>query len=296
MRVLKWLGYILGGIVVLLLAAVAVIFFMSNTKLGTGYRVTPDAVTIPTDDAALAHGQHFVEGVSACIGCHGENLEGKLFINDPSFAVLPAPNLTAGQGGIGARYSDADWVRALRHGVAADGRTMFAMPSHYYHYLTDADLGAIIAYLKTVPPVDNTLPPRTVAFMPTRMLIAFGMFPTAVDLIAVAGPRTNPAPGVTVEYGEYLSNVAVCRDCHGVNLAGNVSQGAPMGPNITPGGAFAAYDEAAFITLMRTGVTPGGRTVSDEMPWIEYRLMSDEELGALFTYLKSLDALPANGS
>lgn len=296
MAILKWVGYVLGGLLIVLVVLIGVIFVMSNNKLGTGYTVTPDPVVVPTDEAAVARGQHFVEGVSACIGCHGENLEGKMFIDDPSFARLPAPNLTSGAGGVGGNYTDSDWVAALRHGVAADGRTLFAMPSHWYYYLNDEDLGAIIAYLKTVPPVDNELPARSVAFMPTRMLIAFGLFPTAVDLIAQNGARPTPEAGPTVEYGEYLSRVAACRDCHGNNLAGGTSQGAPIGPNLTPGGPFAAYGEADLIKVMRTGETPGGGTVSPEMPWIEYKNMTDEELQALFAYLQSLEALPTNGS
>lgn len=296
MGILKWVGYALGGLLIVLVILIGVIFVMSNSKLGTGYAVTPDPIAIPTDEAAVARGEHFVEGVSACIGCHGENLEGKMFIDDPSFATLAAPNLTSGAGGIGGTYTDSDWVSALRHGVAGDGRTLFAMPSHWYYYLNDADLGAIIAYVKALPPVDNELPERSVAFMPTRMLVAFGMFPTAADLIKQNGPRMTPEAGPTAEYGEYLGYVAACRDCHGNNWAGGTSQGAPVGPNLTPGGPFAAYDEAAFIKVIRTGETPGGRTLSEEMPWIEYKNMTDEELHALFAYLKTLEALPTNGS
>lgn len=288
MSILKWVGYILGGLVVLLVVLIGVIFVMSNNKLGTGYAVTPAPVTVPADEAAVARGQHLVEHVSDCTGCHGENLAGTPFLNDPSFAVLPAPNLTSGAGGVGSAYTDSDWVAALRHGVAADGRALLIMPSHRFYYLNDQDLGAMIAYLKSVPPVDNALPKRSVAFMPTRMLLAFGMLPTAVDLIAQNGARPAPEPGVTAEYGEYLVSIGVCQDCHGDNLAGGQNPAAPLGPNLTPGGPFASYDETAFIKVLRTGETPGGRTLSEEMPWKAYGQMTDDELKAIFTYLKSL--------
>ena len=71
----------------------------------------------------------------------------------------------------------------------------------------------------------------------------------------------------------------------------------PKGLNLTPGGGFTAYQtEDDFIKVIRTGETPGGHALSDEMPWKEYQGMSDDELKALFAYLKSLDALPTNGS
>lgn len=294
-KILRWIGIILGALVLVLLVAGGVIYFRGQSRLGNGHDVTPDSIAIPTDEAALARGEHIVTAISGCVGCHTENLGGQVLIDDPSFAVVAAPNLTSGQGGIGATYTDADWVRAIRHGVAANGRALFVMPSHWLWYMTDEDLGAMIAYLKSVPPVDNTLPPRRFSLMAT-MLAGAGVLPLEPDLIAQNDSRPAVTPGVTVEYGEYISRIASCRDCHGVDLAGGADPNAPHGPNLTPGGAFAAYQESDFLTLMRTGATPGGRTVSEEMPWKEYGRMTDEELQALFQYLKSLPALPNAGS
>ena len=296
MKVLRWIGYILGGLIVVLAFAVAVVYFVSAQKLGNGYEVTPDAIAIPTDEASIARGRHIAEAMSDCVGCHAENLGGQMFLDDPNFARLAAPNLTSGQGGIGANYSDEDWVRAIRHGVAADGRALIIMPSHWFHYLHDEDLGALIAYLKTVPPVDNQLPSRSVAFVPTRILLALGLLPTSVELIAKNGARPTPEAEISVEYGGYISLIAACRECHGIDLAGGTSEGAPKGPNLTPGGAFAAYREEDFLKLMHTGETPGGRTVSQEMPWMNYGKMTDDELKALFAYLQSIEPLPNAGS
>ena len=296
MKVLRWIGYILGGLIVVLAFAVAVVYFVSAQKLGNGYEVTPDAIAIPTDEASIARGRHIAEAMSDCVGCHAENLGGQMFLDDPNFARLAAPNLTSGQGGLGANYSDEDWVRAIRHGVAADGRALIIMPSHWFHYLQDEDLGALIAYLKTVPPVDNQLPPRSVAFVPTRILLALGLLPTSVELIAKNGARPTPEAEISVEYGGYISLIAACRECHGIDLAGGTSEGAPKGPNLTPGGAFAAYREEDFLKLMHTGETPGGRTVSQEMPWMNYGKMTDDELKALFAYLQSIEPLPNAGS
>jgi len=294
MRVLKWIGYIVGGIVVIVLVALVVVYFMSSQKLSNSFIMTPDAIAIPTDEASIAHGQHIAEAVSECVGCHTPNLSGQMLIDDPSFAQIPAPNLTSGKGGIAGSYKDGDWVRAIRHGVAADGRQLIVMPSHWFNYMTDEDLGALIAYLKTVPPVDQDWPARSVAFIPTRILLAFGLFPFAPELIAKNGPRTTPAPAVSVEYGEYLSHIAACRDCHGDNLAGGEGGGAPVGPNLTPGSQLAAWQEEDFLKALHTGVTPGGATLSDEMPWVNYGKMTDDELKALFMYLQSLPALSTN--
>ena len=296
MKVLKWIGYILGGLVAIILIALVIFYFMSSQKLANNFDVTPDAITIPTDEASIARGQHIVEAVAACTGCHMENWEGEMFIDDPSFARLAVPNLTSGQGGLGGNYTDEDWVRAIRHGVGADGRQLLFMPSHWYNYMTDEDLGAAIAYLKTLPPVDQAWPERSVAVVPTRILLALGVLPFAPELIANNSPRTNPEPAITVEYGEYLSYMGVCRDCHGADLAGNFDPNAPTGPNITPGGAFAAYSEEDFLTMMHTGVTPGGTTLSEEMPWINYGKMTDDELKALFVYLQFIPALPNAGT
>jgi mono/diheme cytochrome c family protein len=170
------------------------------------------------------------------------------------------------------------------------------MPSHWYNYLTDEDLGSLIAYLKTVPPVDQEWPARSVAFIPTRILLALGAIPFAPELIAQNGSRSSPEAAVSVEYGEYISRIAACGECHGNDLAGGTTQGAPIGPNLTPGGAFAAYREEDFLKVMHTGVTPGGRTLSEEMPWMAYGKMTDDELKALFMYLQSLQPLPNAGT
>jgi mono/diheme cytochrome c family protein len=294
MKVLKWIGYILGAIVIIILVALVVVFFMSNQKLSKSYMMTPDTVAIPTDEASIAHGKHIVEAVSVCVGCHTPNLGGQMLVDDPSFAQIAAPNLTSGKGGVGGHYKDEDWVRAIRHGVAADGRQLIIMPSHWLNYMTDQDLGSVIAYIKTVPPVDQEWPERKVAFIPTRFLLALGAFPFAPELIAKNGPRTTPAPAVSVEYGEYLSHIANCRDCHGDNLAGGTGQGAPVGPNLTPGGQLASWQEKDFLKALHTGVTPGGATLSDEMPWKDYGKMTDDELKAIFIYLQSLPVLSTN--
>ncbi len=290
-KTLKWIGIVLGGLVLLVILAAGSLLLIGNGKFNKTYQIEPLTMTVPTDEASLAHGKHLVEAVGVCSGCHGDDLAGTMFFDDPGFATIPAPNLTAGTGGVGAAYTDADWVLALRHGVGGDGRGMLFMPSQHYAHFSDADLGAMIAYLKTLPPVDNTFPARS-AQLPLKLFLGMGAMPVPADTIDHSTPPTAPASGMNAAYGEHLVTVAICKDCHGPALAGATDPNAPQGPSLTPGGELQIWTEADFITAMRTGVTPGGHELNAaEMPWDKYNNMTDDELQAIWVFLSSLPAL-----
>jgi mono/diheme cytochrome c family protein len=149
---------------------------------------------------------------------------------------------------------------------------------------------ALIA-ISRAPPVDNQLPEPRVELL-GRLMMGAGMFPPfSADQIDHNNPPL-PAQDQSVAYGEYLSHT--CAECHGVNL-----NGAPFGPpgqevltpNLTPGGVLAGWSEQDFINTLRTGVTPSGRSLNEEMPWKYYGQMTDDELKALWMYLKALPAL-----
>ena len=293
---LKWIGIILGGLVGLLVLAAVVIFVLGTNKLNKQYQISPEAVAVPSDAAAIQRGEHLAT-IFLCADCHTANLGGQVFYTVPGMLTIPTPNLTAGAGGVGAGFSDADWVRAIRHGVRPDGRALFIMPSAAFHNLSDEDLGEVIAYVKSRPPVDNPMPERRVELM-GRLMMGVGMFPPfAADQIdhTSASPAA-PAPGVTADYGQYLTHV--CTECHGAQL-----NGAPFGPpgqevptpNLTPGGELAGWTEQGFIDTMRTGVTPSGGQLSEEMPWKYFGQMSDDELKAVWMYLQSLPAMAQGG-
>jgi mono/diheme cytochrome c family protein len=111
----------------------------------------------------------------------------------------------------------------------------------------------------------------------------------------------SPEVGATAEYGQYLTNIAICGECHGPNLAGVVlaegEDGPPEGPNLTPGGELADWSEADFINTLRTGQTPSGEQLdAEQMPWPRLGQMSDTELQAIWAYLSSLPPLPTNES
>jgi mono/diheme cytochrome c family protein len=106
-----------------------------------------------------------------------------------------------------------------------------------------------------------------------------------------------PEPGVSAAYGQYLVNVNGCHDCHGAQLAGGKpgDPSSPLAPNLTPGGELTAWSEADFIKTLRTGVTPSGTNLPDNfMPWQFKSQMTDDELKAVFAYLKSLPKLPTS--
>jgi cytochrome c553 len=293
-RVLKWIGIVLGFLVVL----VGVLHLVGKSRLENAPEVTARPVTVPTDAAALARGEYIVSNLSGCVFCHGDDLGGDVLLDGELGSYIPAPNLTAGRGGIGATYSDADWELAIRHGVGSDGRTLVIMPSRFYAHYSDEDMGALIAYLKQVPPVDSDLEPRHMGFPGTVLggTVGYNEF-TQVGRIDHEQVGVNsPVEGATAEYGEYLSQVGMCRECHAEDLGGIVNEdGPPPGPNLTPGGELKGWTEDDFITLIRTGVKPSGTEIDGEMmPWEMYRNLSDVELQALWAYLQSLPALPNN--
>jgi mono/diheme cytochrome c family protein len=292
-KILKWIGIMLGGLIGLLVLAFIVLYIIGGAKVNKKYEVPVEAVSIPTDADAVQRGKH-IATIFICTSCHTENLGGEHYFVVPGMISIPTPNLTSGAGGVGATNTDEDWVRAIRHGVGHDGRALFVMPSNTFYYLSDGDLGSLLAYIKSLPPVDNELPERRIEPL-GRMMMALGMFPPLpVDRINhTSPPPAAPELDVTVAYGQYLSRT--CTECHGVNL-----NGAPFGPpgqevptpNLTPGGEIAAWSEEDFIATLRTGVTPGGHQLKETMPWRYFGQMTDDELKAVWMYLQSLPALP----
>ena len=297
MKIMKWIGIVVLVLIVFVVIAGAVGYFTANSRLTKAPDVPVANVSIPDDAASIQRGEHIALGLTACIGCHGEQLEGEVFIDETPIGYVPAPNLTNGAGGIGGELTDEQWIAAIRHGIGHDGRVIGFMPSNAYAHIGDEDLGALVAYLKQLPPVNNELGERKLQVLGTLVFGFMEFSSTPVQMIdhATVGGSAPPA-GVTAEYGEYLSQIGVCRDCHATNLAGKTDpNGPPMGPNITPGGRLTNYNEAQFLAFMRSGMTSDGRQIDgEEMPWLEYRHQTDEELQALYAYLSSSEALPDN--
>jgi cytochrome c553 len=297
-RILILIGKIVGGLVGLIVLAFTVLYIIGTVKWndirGKDYDVPVERISIPTDQASIARGEH-IATIRMCKDCHTENWSGQSD-SVPGLITLSMPNLTPGAGGVGATNTDEDWVRAIRHGVGHDGRGLVLMPSRVWYYLSNDDLADLIAYLKSLPPIDNELPMTDLGPL-GRVMMALGQLPpeaTVPDVTVIDhdSPRpVAPQPGVTVEYGEYLAST--CALCHGSNFNGQVIRidAEYLAPNLTMGGEMHAWSEEDFITTLRTGVTPNGNQLKDVMPWEYFGQMTDDELRAVWMYLQSLPAL-----
>lgn len=290
-KILKWIGIGLGGLVGLLVLAVAGLLISTEVRFNRVHNVAAEPLTVSSDAASIAIGKHWAE--IHCQSCHGPDLSGGEFFTDADLGYVDASNLTAGQGGVGGAYTDADWVRAIRHGIRKDGTSVFIMPSNDFYHLSDTDLSGVIAYLKSVPPVNKITRPRALSPM-AKILFAAGVFPNLLYAETIQHDVRPPAPppAVNAEYGGYLTRAHGCTSCHGTGLTGGQPSrpGAPPAPNLTPGGDLSAWSEDEFKTALRTGRTPAGRELSEDMPWKGLSKMTDEEMRAVWLYLRSLPA------
>jgi cytochrome c553 len=283
---LKWTFRLIALVVLLVAACVGYIYYATGREIARSYTVTVPALTIPTDAASLERGKYLAERVSMCVECHDKDLGGKVISDNFAFGRIAAKNLTRGRGGIGATYSDADFVRTLLHGVRPDGHTVIFMPSQDYHF-TESDLGALIAYIKSVPPVDRELPEKTLGPM-VRALSLFAGFPLTPASMMDHETRTfAPVVDTTnaVAVGGSLMSTAGCRGCHGPDLIGG--GGPPPGAsNITPVG-IGDWTEKDFFTALREHKRPNGSKIAEEMPRA-FGQMSDDDLRKIFAYLKTV--------
>jgi mono/diheme cytochrome c family protein len=290
---LKWLGIGATGLFCLLLLCAAWVYAASNRQINRQYSPGVSWITVSRDSASVARGRHLVHAVAKCGDCHGEDLSGTAFFDDPAFARVHAPNITSGRGGKGSVYTDEDLIRVIQHGVKRDGRPVMIMPADAYTHLSDGDLAAIIAYLRSVPPVDKEWPaPR---YGPVgRALMAFGKMP----VFAAASidherrdVRPRPDPDTTAVYGRYLTLIGGCQSCHNPAMSGGEiaggEPGSPPAANLTPTG-IDQYTEADFFRVLREGKGLGGRVITDFMPWKNSGRMTDSEIHAIWLFLKTL--------
>jgi mono/diheme cytochrome c family protein len=296
----KWIKR--GGLAVLGVVALGASTLVVGTQLGHRkmnriVSVDVAAVPVPTDAASIERGRYLYMS-RGCTECHGVDGAGKDVVNDGQGMHVRAPNITPGPGSVVANYSVADWVRTLRHGVKPDGRPAIVMPSEDYARLTDADLGAMLAYLRQMPAAPGAgavleLPPFV------KTLYAAGVMHDAAEIIDHTLPPSTPVPeAVTAEHGAYVVNS--CIGCHGAGLSGGKIPGAPpdwpAASNLTPGAgsAMARYPSAdAFAAMFKTGKRPDGSEVSKVMPFLSLKEMNDTDVRAMYLHLKALPPVAA---
>ncbi len=315
----KWVGIVLCLLAGLIVISMVVVYFKTQSRLTRVYSLREEQVAIPSDAASIEYGKHIFR-FRGCEACHssGEyldvsgpgnplaahlrassqdipHMEGHVYMDDPAIGKVIASNLTPGKGGVGAAYKDSDWVQAIRHGVRPDGTPLLFMPSTEFYFLSDRDLGAVIAYIKSAPPVDHEQPRSSLSMTGRMVMILLPSFTfMPAELIPHDAPRPEaPEPGITAAYGEYLTQS--CKVCHGLGMSGGPIPGFPSSwppaLNLTfgEGSSLLTWTEQGFMQTIRTGVTPEGRKLRTAyMPWRSYKFMDDEELQAVWAYLQSL--------
>lgn len=292
-KLIKFAAWCVAGLLLVIVILGGTVFVLSQQRLQKRHVVDVRPVAVGSSADVIAHGKH-IATTRGCADCHDANLAGRAVVDDPAVGRLHAPNITRGKGGLPADYSDLDFVKAIRHGLASDGRALVLMPSLDYEGLSDEDLGALIAYLKSVPAVDRERGP--VALGPVgRMLVVKGDIKLAAEHIDHAAVRPGKVtPEITPAYGRYVAQS--CIGCHGVNFSGGPIAGAPPdwphATNLTPtaGGAVTQWTEDNFISAMRTQKRPDGSSLNPIMP-AAFGQMTDVEIKALWTYLKTLPPL-----
>ena len=247
----------------------------SRAILDARHPAAPSAVHAVSSPQAVARGAHLVV-VLDCIACHGKSLAGGLM--SLSSSAIYAPNLTL----VSKTRSDAELDRAVRQGLRPDGRSELAMPSQVYAGLTDDEVAAIIAYLRSLPPKGANLAQPAPGLM-LRVNLATGALKTEAARIAEAKPPIEAGP--RFEGGRHLAATA-CGQCHGTDLRGG--SGSP-GPDLTVQGY---YDRAQFHTLMRTGVgVSENLELMSETASTSFSHFTDAEIDAIYDYLVARDRL-----
>jgi mono/diheme cytochrome c family protein len=291
--ILKWIGIVVGVIVGVLILVTLALYSRGQMRLNKKYVIPVQTITIPSDAESLSEGKRIFQ-YRGCEACHGEHLQGLVYLDNPAIGQVVTPNLTTGKGGIGAQRTDEDLVRSIKHGVRPNETPLLFMPSTEFYYLSDKDLGSVLAYIRSMPPVDNTMPPSTLSFtgfVVMNITKAITFIPAEI-IPQNEKPPLAPQPGITAEYGEYLS--ISCKVCHGLTLSGGAIPGFPSEwpatPNLTSGkySRLPAWGEDGFIEILHNGVKHGRAINSNYMPWKSYRHMTDNELRAVYKYLMSL--------
>lgn len=221
-----------------------------------------------------------------CTGCHTVDKNLPLSGGEDLFTDIPmpignatAPNLTPA--GRISTWSDGELQRAIREGTSPDGHLMPMMSSNTFRYLSQEDLDSIVAYLRSEPAVETEIEQKNKLTYLAMVMLPIGMLP--VKDVPDFDPPPHVEPAVTAVYGEYLVKVFDCAICHGDDFSGGPGGLLPVGPSLA--GA-KTWTTDQFITTMRTGETPYGTTLSEDMPWEEIGKMDDGTLEAVLLYLK----------
>lgn len=274
---LRWLKRTLLGLLGLLLVALGVIYAWSHLILSKTYEPKPRAIAWTEDPSELAQGERLAQVYGCFHGCHGADMEGKVFLEDALFGRFIAPNLTQAV----RQYTPEAFEAIVRQGIRPNGRSVVGMPSASFSTMTDRDLGAIYSFIASYPeqPLQDLGQSRVYPL--ARLFLALGEFKMAPEEID-EGPWDEQQLSDPLARGSYLMRNA-CSECHG--LEGEGSEG------FTPPLVIAkAYDEDAFHRLMATGVGVDETRDLGLMAGVaqnRFAHLNDSEVVALYGYLQS---------
>ncbi len=255
----------------------------------------PDSVALAR---AIERGRHLVDSRYACADCHGETFGGGVLVDDPMIGRVLGPNITAGRGSKTIGFTPADWDRAVRHGVLRNGLPS-AMPAQDFRLMSDQELSDVVAYLRSMPPVDNEVPGVRLGPL-GRVLVATGQMPFAAFTMASHDEPHEalpPVAEVSVEFGRHLAGV--CTGCHGADFSGGrIPGGDPSwvsARNLTPHpNALGGWSYESFLAAITEGVRPDGAPLLEPMTFVlpYVRNMTEVETRALWAYLQSIPSIP----
>lgn len=294
-KILKWTGFIL---LFLILGITLTVMGRQNIKYDRPY----PTITASADSSVIIRGKHLVFGAAHCADCHSKTNADSLLklgqdvpltggmVFDLPVGKIYAKNITPDkETGIG-NYTDAEIARALRYGVHPDGRVVFDfMP---FHNMTDEDMTAVISFLRAQKPMKNKVPDHDLNVL-GKAVKAFMIKPVGPD----GEVAKQISPDSSAAYGKYLANnVANCSGCHTVRDLSGTFTGEPFAggneiegfitPNITPDSTsrIFGWSQQNFIDRFRMGKLQP----KSPMPWQSFGRMTDEELKAIYSYLRTV--------
>lgn len=274
---LRWLKRILLGLLALVLLALGTIYAWSHFILNTQYEPQLRAIASTDDPAELARGERLAQVYGCFHGCHGADMEGDVFFEDPLFGRGVAPNLTRAV----RTYTPEQFEAIVRQGIKPDGTGVAAMPAASFATMTDRDLGAIYSFISAYPEQPESDLGKTTLYPLARLFLMLGEFKMAPEEITER-PWPEDRLADPLSHGAYLARNA-CSECHGLDLEGQ--------PQFTPPLTIAkAYSRDQFRRLMASGVgLDEARDLGLMALVAEYRFahLADDEVDALFDYLQS---------
>jgi len=294
-RILTGIGGLIGVVLASGAAVAGVQMHRFGASMDTVYDVPVPTVVRSTDPGVLARGRHLARAVAPCVNsdCHGSDLSGGKTMEFGPLGTITGPNISLS--GLGAAYSDGELFRLIRHGIKKDGRSVRFMPSNEMGWLPDADIVAIISYLRTLPPASKGNGPSELGSL-AKVLDRFDLI--VIDVarrIDHDHPELGPAPSPTPEYGKFLSKG--CAGCHGEHLSGGPIPGAPpelpVPLNLTPDSTgLKGWSYEDFDRLLTAGLRKNGQKLDPFMPISAFGQMDETEKKALWSYLVTVEARP----